>query len=70
MYHLGNPSQEYSVRSLAYLMAAAIGLGHIHVVPGERPEGSPVRRCPDIANFEMLGWRPTTRLVDGLVPDA
>ena len=68
VYHLGNPSQEYSVRSLAYLMAAAIGLGHIHVVPGERPEGFPVRRCPDIAKLEMLGWRPTTRLVDGLVP--
>ena len=68
VYHLGNSSQEYSARSLAYLMAAAMGRGHIHVVPGDLPEGSPARRCPDTTKLETLGWRPTTRLVDGLVP--
>ena len=68
VYHLGNPSQEYSVQALAQLMAAASGRSHVRVVPGELPEGSPTRRCPDTKKLEALGWAPRVRLVEGLAP--
>jgi len=33
----------------------------------EAREDDPRRRCPDIARMRKLGWRPRTRLDDGLV---
>jgi UDP-glucuronate decarboxylase len=64
--NLGNP-EEVTMLRLAKMVSdiagASEGIEH-------RPlrQGDPKRRCPAIAQArDVLGWRPTTSLPDGLV---
>jgi nucleoside-diphosphate-sugar epimerase len=67
VYHLGNPSEERTIRGLAELVAAWFGRD-IEVVPGILPKGSPTRRLPDISKLAALGYYPKVTLAQGLVP--
>jgi len=65
VYHLGDNSEEITMRDLAHLIAQWFGRD-ITVVPGELPKGSPVRRLPDILKMQHLGYQPKVWLTDGL----
>lgn len=65
VYHLGNPNEEYTISELAHRMANWFGLD-IRVQPGKLPEGSPVRRAPDIHKMQALGFKPIWDLDQGL----
>jgi nucleoside-diphosphate-sugar epimerase len=67
VYHLGNPSQEVTITTLARLMAAQLGRD-IQIVPGKLPKGSPARRLPDISKLAALGYSPKVTLAEGLPP--
>lgn len=63
--NLGNP-QEIPVRQLAETIVEMTG-SRSTVSEKPRPLNDPNRRCPDIAKAEeILGWRPTVTLRDGL----
>ncbi len=38
----------------------------VAIAPGEAAKGSPLRRCPDTARLEKLGYRPGTSFTKGL----
>jgi UDP-glucuronate decarboxylase len=63
--NLGNP-HEVTIRELAeQVNRLAGGGGGLQFLP--LPADDPVRRCPDIAQAqELLGWRPTVQLEEGL----
>ncbi len=63
--NLGNPV-ETSVIDLAHMILRLTeSTSDVHFC--ELPQDDPVRRCPDISRArEVLGWRPTTSLQDGL----
>jgi UDP-glucuronate decarboxylase len=63
--NLGNPS-ELNVKELANLVVAMTGSAS-RIVYRPLPEDDPRRRKPDISRaVELLGWRPTIALEDGL----
>jgi nucleoside-diphosphate-sugar epimerase len=66
VYHLGNPTQEYPIIDLAYMVGACFGRRDIRVVPGELPKGSPTRRLPDTSKLEAIGYSPKVTLAEGL----
>ena len=63
--NLGNPG-EFTIRQLAELVAELTGGGSgISYLP--LPTDDPVRRRPDITRAgELLGWKPTIELAEGL----
>jgi nucleoside-diphosphate-sugar epimerase len=65
VYHLGNPSQEHMIGTLAAMTANYYG-ANINVVPGDLPKGSPTRRKPDIGKLAALGYKPKIGLIEGL----
>jgi nucleoside-diphosphate-sugar epimerase len=67
VYHLGNPSEEYTIAELAHWMAHWFRL-EIEVMPGKLPKGSPTRRKPDISKMQALGFEPKVSLIEGLEP--
>jgi UDP-glucuronate decarboxylase len=63
--NLGNP-QETSVAELAERVIALTG-SRSPITRRPLPTDDPVQRCPDISEaVELLAWRPTTPLEDGL----
>jgi UDP-glucuronate decarboxylase len=63
--NLGNP-QETSVAELAERVIALTG-SRSRITRRPLPTDDPVQRCPDISEaVELLAWRPTTPLEDGL----
>ncbi len=63
--NIGNP-HEISVRELAEHVIALTGAPS-RIVFRPLPEDDPLQRCPDITRArEILGWRPTIALEDGL----
>ena len=64
IYHIGN-DDEVTVRRLVELLFEHLGRD-VEIRPGPLPEGSPARRCPDIAKLMTLGYRPRVALRDGL----
>jgi UDP-glucuronate decarboxylase len=62
----GNPS-EVTILELAKKIIAMTGARSM-IVHCPLPQDDPRQRCPDItlAN-ELLGWRPTVELADGLL---
>jgi nucleoside-diphosphate-sugar epimerase len=65
VYHLGNPTEEHTIRDLAYRIARMCGR-NIEIVPGTLPKGSPTRRLPDISKLAALGYSPSVTLPTGL----
>lgn len=66
--NLGNP-QEISVKDLANMALAAIPESRSRIVYQGLPKDDPVRRRPDISLAgELLGWKPTIPLDEGLKP--
>ena len=65
--NLGNP-EETSIRDLAERIIALTGsTSKLEYKP--LPEDDPLQRCPDISRAKkVLGWEPTVRLEEGLVP--
>jgi nucleoside-diphosphate-sugar epimerase len=66
IYHLGT-REEVSVAILADRIAGVLGR-NIALQPGPLTAGSTLRRCPDIARAEALGYRPGISLAAGLAP--
>jgi nucleoside-diphosphate-sugar epimerase len=66
IYHIGT-DQEVSISELAHLMASYFGL-MFRVEPGKLPQGSPPRRLPDLSKMRAIGYEPTVKLSEGLVP--
>jgi UDP-glucose 4-epimerase len=66
IYHIGT-DQEVSISELAHLMASYFGL-MLRVEPGKLPQGSPPRRLPDLSKMRAIGYEPTVKLSEGLVP--
>jgi UDP-glucuronate decarboxylase len=65
--NLGNP-EEFTVLELAELVLDLTG-SRSGIQFLKLPSDDPTQRRPDIARAEkLLGWQPTTRLVDGLKP--
>lgn len=64
IYHVGT-SEEIAIAELARQVAAYFG-ATIEIVPGTRREGSPPRRCPDIARARALGFAPRMAFAEGL----
>ena len=63
--NLGNP-EEFTIRDLASQVIELTG-SRSKIVHRPIPEDDPRQRCPDISKaHELLGWRPQTRLRDGL----
>jgi UDP-glucuronate decarboxylase len=70
-YNVGNPSPEISVRQLAFMSSAMMGvrLDGIEVLPhpASYPADEPNRRCPNIFKASTeLGYLPIIELADGL----
>jgi nucleoside-diphosphate-sugar epimerase len=65
VYHLGNPAEEYTIASLAFLVAEHFGR-KVNLALGELPKGSPTRRLPDITKLANLGYQPKIALPVGL----
>lgn len=64
IYHIGT-DEEISAAELARRVAICLNR-EIVVVPGERLEGSTIRRCPDITKLKALGYSPKVSLDEGL----
>jgi UDP-glucuronate decarboxylase len=63
--NLGNP-EEFSILDLAALTVEMTG-SRSRIVHRPRPEDAPRQRRPDISRAqEVLGWKPSTRLREGL----
>jgi len=63
--NIGNPT-ENTVLELAELIISLVG-SRSRIEQRPLPQDDPTRRRPDISRAEqLLGWRPTTPLVDGL----
>lgn len=62
--HLGS-EEEISIEQLAFKIAEFFGRSLL-IVPGKLAEGSPSRRCPDIALAKTFGFSPRIRLEEGI----
>jgi UDP-glucuronate decarboxylase len=64
--NLGNPT-EITIRQLAELVISLTGSSST-IVSRPLPMDDPRQRCPDITKAgEMLNWKPTIPLKDGLL---
>jgi UDP-glucuronate decarboxylase len=64
--NLGNPA-EFTIRELAELVIKLTGSSS-KMILRPLPQDDPRQRCPDISKArELLGWKPTVALRDGLV---
>jgi GDP-L-fucose synthase len=57
--------QDQTIRELAELVAQVIGFDGALTFDGSKPDGTP-RKLLDISRLSSLGWRPRTRLRDGV----
>lgn len=64
IYHVGT-TEEVSIADVARRCAAIAGR-EIELVPGARPAGGTLRRCPDISKLAKLGYKPRVPLSEGL----
>ncbi|NOY90232.1 MAG: NAD-dependent epimerase/dehydratase family protein [Deltaproteobacteria bacterium] len=64
IYNVGR-EDEISIRELALRLGSLLNL-EVEIVPGERPAGGTLRRCPDVSALRALGWSPRVSLREGL----
>jgi dTDP-glucose 4,6-dehydratase/UDP-glucose 4-epimerase len=64
IYHVG-ASEEVTIAAAAKLVAECFGR-EVELVPGLRPAGGTLRRCPDISKLAALGYAPKVPLREGL----
>jgi GDP-L-fucose synthase len=57
--------QDQTIRELAELVAEVVGFEGTLVFDASKPDGTP-RKLLDISRLSSLGWRPRTRLREGL----
>ncbi len=63
-YNIGN-SEEISILELIDLLSKVTGI-KITIEKSPLPEGSTMRRCPDITKISKLGYKRKTSLINGL----
>lgn len=63
-YHVGNP-EELSIAEVARLVVSEFGRD-AEVQPSGLPQGSTLRRCPDIAKLKGLGFMPSVPFAQGI----
>jgi nucleoside-diphosphate-sugar epimerase len=64
IYHVGTP-EERSIADVVGLIFQRLGR-QPELVQTELPEGSTLRRCPDISRIRALGFEPSISLAEGL----
>jgi nucleoside-diphosphate-sugar epimerase len=64
VYNVGS-DQQTTIAELAQAIAACYGRS-IRLIPGPRPPGATLHRCPDIGKIRELGYNPHVSLRDGL----
>jgi len=64
IYHVGT-EEEVTVATLAQMVGRYFGR-EVQIMPGELPEGSPMRRCPSTAKIRRLGFAPKISLAEGI----
>lgn len=65
IYHVGNDEEEIAIKHLAEKVLNLVGhSAELDIKPA--PEGSVMRRCPDIGKLRREGYEPTVQLDDGL----
>lgn len=65
IYHIGNDSEEIQIRDLAEKVLDVVGHSADLDIQSA-PEGSVMRRCPDISKLRSNGYEPTVSLDEGL----
>lgn len=68
IYHLGT-EEEVSIKALVEGIGEALGV-KLTVIPGPLRAGGTLRRCPDIAKLQALGYTPQVSLSEGLARTA
>ena len=64
VYHIGT-SQEHKILDIVDMIFKYLGRDY-KIVPGELPQGGPLRRCPDISKLLSLGFAPKIPLSEGI----
>ena len=64
IYHIGT-SEEITIAHAAMQLGSYFGK-KVNVVPGELAEGGTLRRCPDIAKLQKLGYQPKINFAEGI----
>lgn len=65
IYHIGNMSEESTIKKLAQIIAEAVAL-EVEIIPGDLKKGGTLRRCPDIAKIAKVGFSPRVNLREGI----
>ncbi len=66
IYHVGNP-EELTIAEVARHVVAAFGRAAA-IEKSDLPEGSTLRRCPDISKLRALGYQPKISFAEGIGP--
>jgi dTDP-glucose 4,6-dehydratase/UDP-glucose 4-epimerase len=66
IYHVGNP-EELTVAEVAHHVVACLGR-EAKLLTTPLPEGSTLRRCPNIDKLRALGFAPKIPFVEGIGP--
>ena len=66
LYNIGS-TQEISIKDLVYKIANLLNI-KIKIQTSKSPEGGTKRRCPNINKIKKLGYKPKTKIIDGLKP--
>jgi dTDP-glucose 4,6-dehydratase/UDP-glucose 4-epimerase len=66
VYHIGNP-EELTIADVARHVVRACGRD-ADIRPASLPEGSTLRRCPDIGKLRALGYEPKIPFARGIGP--
>jgi nucleoside-diphosphate-sugar epimerase len=66
IYHVGTP-EEVTIAELVSLIGSYY-TRDVKIEPGVLPQGSPLRRCPDISKISALGYTPKISLAQGIGP--
>ena len=66
VYHVGNP-EELQIADVAQHVVRALGR-EPDIQPEALPQGSTLRRCPDIGKLKALGFSPKVPFASGILP--
>ena len=64
LYNIGS-THEISIKDLVYKIANLFNI-KIKIQTSEPPKGGTKRRCPNINKIKKLGYKPKTKIIDGL----